>query len=390
MIADTGKWEVPDSGLWGFSHCGFFDTWYPWSGLPYGARLARLVDDLVASGANSFRPQIHWHQVEPMLTPKLSGPGDVTDELVDGYSKGGNGIHWDLYDQMIDALVRANVEPHIVIGAAYDFQVPSTTVGRAPGRAVPDNIGRDRYLAHIYLHARAAVRRYRDRVHLWQLENELNGAGETMLVVRWRTGWSWFDTGFQTAIIEVLASAVREEDPTALTSHNFVTDWKLIKGIYDWKVDVGRWLPFLDIVGVDSYPNYLFGWPSRGCSVGKKVRGAVQVSAGKPVMVLETGYPVRPRHRGMSEGRQVEYARDAIGSSVEAGACGFYHYELCSPEGYPNEGPWSNRFAQSIEPWWGFVRRDDSKRPAWFEYQRAMENARSRLSGGISNSTKPA
>jgi len=382
VSAAASKWKIPDTGLWGFSHCGFFDTWYPWMGAPYGVRLERLVGDLVASGADSFRPQIHWHQVEPMLASAISRPEDVTEQLVDGYSRGGNGINWELYDQMIDSLVASGIEPHIVVGAAYDFQVPSTTSGRAPGRAVPDNIGRESYLAHVYLHARAAVRRYRGRVHMWQLENELNGAGETMLVVRWRTGRSWLDTGFQTAIMDVLARAVREEDPTALTSHNFITDWKLIKGVYDWREDVRRWLSFIDIVGVDTYPNYVFGWPSRGRSVGKKVAQAVEISEGKPVMVLETGYPARPKHRGMSEGRQVEYARDAIGSAVEAGACGFYDYLICSPEGYPTEGPWSNRFFQSIEPWWGFIRCDDTKRPAWFAYVKAMEEARSQEKRG--------
>ena len=60
-------------------------------------------------------------------------------------------------------------------------------------------------------------------------------------------------------------------------------------------------------------------------------------------------------------------------------ALGFYYYELCSPEGFPVEGPWSNRFFQSIEPWWGMVRRDDSRRASWFEYRRAMEEARERL-----------
>ena len=375
-MVEKGKWRIPAEGLWGFSHCGGHDTWYPWSGMPFEARLERLIGDLVESGANSFRPQIHWHQVEPLIEQKLVGPEDVTNEMVEEYAKGENDIHWERYDMLIDGLVKAGIEPHMVVAAAYDFQIPSALVGSTCERAIPDFIGRDSFLAHAYLHTRAAVRRYRDRVHMWQLENELNGAAETLLAARWRSGRSWFDSGFLTVLMDVLSRAVLEEDPRALRSHNFVTNFKIIKGYYDWRNDVERWSSFVEIVGVDSYPNYIIGWPSMGRSLGKTVKAAVEVAGGKLVMVLECGYPAKPRHRGMSEGRQAEYARDAIASTVSAGGVGFFYYELCSPEGYRVAGPWSDKFFQSIEPWWGMVRSDDSRRPSWFAYKKAMEEAK--------------
>ncbi|MBU4175588.1 MAG: hypothetical protein KKB90_01330 [Actinobacteria bacterium] len=379
MTGGQAKWEVPAVGLWGFSHCAFYDSWYPWSGGTFQQRLERLTADLVDSGANSFRPHIHWRQVEPLLVASLRTPGDVTGEMVEEYARGRSGVDWGRYDMMIDSLVDAGIEPHVVLGAAYDFQVPVLGPGDGRTLAVPDNLGRDRYLAHVCLHARAAVRRYRGRVKLWQLENELNVAGETMLFFRWRSGRSWLDRGFLTALIEVLSRAVRREDPAALTSHNFHTDIRVAPGIYDWRKDVTRWLPLIDVVGVDGYPNYVFGWPSRGHVIGNKVREAVRVSGGRPVMVLESGYPVRPRYRGFSEARQAEYAPDALLSARQAGARGFYYYEMCSPEGYPVAGPWSDRFLQRVEPWWGMVRRDGSRRPAWFAYKRAMTDAREML-----------
>lgn len=380
MTGRPAKWEAPAVGLWGFSHCAFYDSWYPWSGGTFQQRLERLTADLVDSGANSFRPHIHWRQVEPSLVASLKNPGDVTGEMVGEYAAGGPGVDWGSYDMMVDSLVDAGIEPHIVLGAAYDFQLPTLRRGDGRTLAVPDNLGHDRYLAHVHLHARAAVRRYRDRVHLWQIENELNVAGETMLFFRWRSGRSWLDRGFLTALIEVLSDAVRREDPAALASHNFHTDIKVVPGIHDWRGDVTRWLPFIDVVGVDGYPNYVFGWPSRGHAIGKKVTEAVRVSSGRTVMVLESGYPVRPGYRGFNEARQAEYARDALLSARQAGARGFYYYVMCSPEGYPVEGPWSDRFLQSVEPWWGMVRRDDSRRPAWFAYKRAMADARETLS----------
>lgn len=370
------KYGLPEAGMWGFSHCGSFDSLYPWSGLSVAERIERLVRDLVEVGADSFRPHVHWHIVEPALAAGLACPEDVTDELVSSYAGDRGGMAWAAYDLMIDRLVSAGITPHVVLAAGYDFELPVSTEGRTCARATPDCAGLDRYLGQAYLHARAVVRRYKGRVNVWQLENELNVAGETMLLARWRSSRSWFDRGFQDALMGALSAAVREEDPGALTSHNFHTDIRLVRGAYHWTDDVLRWSRHIDIVGIDTFPNYLIGWPSRGGAVGKKVIEAREVAGGRPVVVMESGYPARPPFRGMSEARQASYVCDALASAARAGARGFYYYCLCSPEGFPVQGPWSNRLVQAVEPWWGFIRSDDSKRAAWFECRRALEDAR--------------
>jgi len=378
-MSSATRYELPGTGLWGFSHCASADSWFPWAGLTVEGRLQRLVAELRSVGADSFRPHIHWHRVEPVLATGLRHAGDVTEELVEEYAAGRAGIEWELTDTMVDALVAAGIEPHLVIAAGYDFEVPVSSGPPPSARAVPDCIGKERYIAQAYLHTRGAVRRYRQKVHLWQLENELNVAAETMLLARWRSGRAWLDRGFLDALIEALALAVREEDESALRSHNFHTDMRVLKGVYDWRDDVSRWLEHIDIVGVDSYPNYLVGTPPRGASVGRRVAEAVRIAGGRPVMVMESGYPVKPSVRGMSEARQAEFVRDAVASAVSEGAAGFYYYCLCSPEGFAVEGPWSNKHFQSVEPWWGFIRSDDSRRAAWHEYSKAVEDARERL-----------
>ena len=226
-MAEAKAWRVPEEGLWGFAHCAFYDSWYPWSNSGFAERLRMLVMDLLESGANSFRPQLHWHQVQETVPHGLRSPGDVSDEMVDRLARG-EGARWELYDSMVDSLIAAGMVPHLVLGAAYDFQIPSTSQGGCSDRARPDVIGMDSYLGQLYLHARAAARRYRGRVRIWQLENELNCAGETMLLAGWRTGRAWLDSGFLTSVIEVLSRAVREEDPGALTSHNFHTQWRVL------------------------------------------------------------------------------------------------------------------------------------------------------------------
>ncbi|MBU1669728.1 MAG: hypothetical protein KKF41_03140 [Actinobacteria bacterium] len=375
MADGVQEWRIPEEGLWGFSHCGTDDTWYPWSGLDATGRLERLVGDLAASGANSFRPQLHRHRVEPPGWRGPSRPEEVTGDDVSAY---GDAADWGSYDSLVDSLAATGLVPHLVLGAAYDFQLPRVLLDGKMVRATPDIVGRDRYLASLLVHARAAARHYRGRVRIWQLENELNAAGETMLLVRWRSGRCWLDSGFLTAVMEVLHRAVRMEDPGALTSHNFHCQWRIIRGVYDWRRDVKRWSRFLDVVGVDSFPNYLWGWPQLGRRVGAKVAQAVGIARGRPVMVLESGYPVRPRRRGMSESGQADFVREALEATVDAGGSGFYYYTLVSPEGFEVEGPWSNRFVQSVEPWWGMVRRDDTKRPSWDVYRDALLDIRER------------
>jgi hypothetical protein len=311
--------------------------------------------------------------VEPLSERAPARPDEVTEDAIATYEAAAS---WEFYDSMVDSLVVAGLVPHLVLGAAYDFQLPSMVLGGKTVRATPEVLGRDRYLASLYVHARAAARRYRGRVRIWQLENELNAAGETMLLVRWRSGRCWLDAGFLTAVMEVLCRAVRQEDPTALTSHNFHSQWRVIRGAYDWRRDIRRWSRFLDVVGVDSFPNYIWGRPPLGRRVGSKVAQAVQVAEGRPVMVLESGYPVRPWWRGMSERGQAVFARDAVEATVRAGGRGFYYYTLVSPEGLEVEGPWSNRFVQSVEPWWGMVRRDDTLRPSWQAYRVAVAKAK--------------
>ncbi len=367
------KWSIPKEGLWGFAHCGFFDTWYPWSGLPYEGKLARLISDLKESGANSFRPQIHWHQVEPVMIEGVYSIEDVTDDLVDAYAKGELDVSWGKYDQMVHSLVEARIEPHLVIAAGYSFQIPNALIRDSYRRGIPDFIGKERYIAQAFLHTRAAVRRYIGKVYIWQIENELNAAAETLILARWRSGSAWIDWGFLTQLVQTLSQAVKQENPQALCSHNFSLRPFL------WRDDIQHWREFLDVIGIDPYPNYVFGFPQRGRSVGRFVKDAVAASEGKPVMVLESGYPVRPARRGYSESRQAAYIKDAIHSAVEAGVRGFYYYELCSHEGFPAEGPWSDKFFQSIEPWWGLVRRDDTKRPGFYQFRASVEQAKNRI-----------
>ena len=354
----------------GFSHMNFFNSLYPWErGWTSRDRIDRAVSDMREIGANAWRPQIHWGVVEPAVVRPFLRIEDVTDQMVEDYARD-EGLGWSDYDYMVDACAAARIELHPVVGAAYHFQVPFIDHVTSGLRFLPSTAGRDHYLGRLFLHARGVVRRYRDRVGLWQIENELNAAGETKTFVRWRHGRMWWNWSFLTAVMQTLHRAVKTESQKALVSHNFQCDYRRVPGIWDWRRDVRRWAQAVDIVGVDRYPDYMIGRFSRGRAVARTVEAAKEVSGGKPVMIMEAGYPTAPSYRGFSEQGQVRYIESAIEASIDAGAEGFYYYNLVSPEGHLK---WfqGNSFIEKIEPHWGLFRGDGSAKPG-FEAFRAV------------------
>ena len=139
----------------------------------------------------------------------------------------------------------------------------------------PDAIGRENYLGLYYLHTRACVRRYADKVLAWQIENEPNTAAESV-IIGLREGNSWGDQDFVTEVLQMLEKAVREEDPEAWITINFHTD-------LHFEDEVVKWLDLIDVVGIDAYPNYLSGDSVLSDIVLQRVSRAKELSNGKPV-----------------------------------------------------------------------------------------------------------
>lgn len=340
----------------GFSYAHDLDFCYPWEPPDPRRQLEHLYRDLRAAGTTWWRPHLCWNRVEPRLLE------------VSGVEEYASAARWHDVDLMVDGAAEAGVRLAVVLGAGYSVQLPST----GTGRLLPDAVGRSRYLERASLHARAVVRRYRGKVAVWQLENELNIAGECTLF-GWRHGRAWWSRSFQDDLIRVLHEAVRAEDPGARTTHNICAELKHVPGVYSWKADVRRWARFMDVIGIDAYPNYLLGWPNRAAVVAEKVREALAAAGGKPVAVLESGYPVAPARRLFSEERQAEYYASLIPAVREAGASGLFLYALTSPEAGRDDPRWEGkgeRFPQAVERHWGVVRDDGTFRPA-FEAVRA-------------------
>ena len=219
-------------------------------------------------------------------------------------------------------------------------------------------VGKDAYLGQIALHAAGAARRYRGTVPLWNTENELNWTPVHVLVAGWRMGLAWFDFSFLSRLIETLHRAVHlGAGGDALATMNL--------NIHDpfWLQRLRQWEPFMDVVGLGAYPNYLFSRPVLDELLLGAIDRATQATA-KPVMVMETGSPSGPEERGYSETLQAFYLEQTAYGTAEKGASGYFWYRLDDPEKPPQEDG-----LQAVEAFWGFVDGKGKRKESFSRFQ---------------------
>ena len=335
---------------------------------------------------------------------------------------------WGTFDNLIQSYVENNFQIFAVLAGGLNCDLP-----RFQGAvANPDRIGRQFYLGHIYLFAKATARRYGKTIKAFFIEDELNEAGLAALL-GWRepcsidfrtrrfTQTCWTDFNFLTELIKTLSQAVRQEAPKSLVGILLHTDihdnfhkglWAAIAGRKNFVESVVAWEQFGDIIGLDFFPNYYIADPVYFTDVGERIKKIKAVLLEKSVVVLETGYSIpkqstNPYPVNWDEEKQAIYVHGAIESAVEAGADGFSYFNPeglgCSPPpgGYTAKDLYAlqklgrafrqgdtlaavvavielgvdyldARFRcvlQAAEGY-GFLRPDGSKRPAYYSIQR--------------------
>jgi len=335
----------------GFSGGG---PWYPHqvNGETDEEKLENFTDLLREIGAEWFRMGIPIIAVREKIDP-CEGP----------FSQLQNG-EWALVEKTVATFEKKGISLILAVGVGYTGGLPFISEDgclkeMAGERIHPHIIGKDRYIEFTTAFARIMVRKFKNFVKIWQIENELNVACETV-AWGWREGNAWCEREFLDSLIESLYHAVKEEDPDAKTTHNFHTD-------LHFKEDIKRWYEYLDIIGLDAYPNYLVGEPTYGREVGKRVGIAVRLFPEKPVIVLETGYPTFPEERKFSEENQAKYIRDAIDSTFENGGAGFLYFTFITSEKDEIKG------LQRVEPFWGVIRADGTKKEGYWALKEGFE-----------------
>lgn len=252
---------------------------------------------------------------------------------------------WRWADSHLRGLIDAGISPFPVIGLGWIGCLP-TINGET---ATPDRLGSDTYLAYLYLYARAVVERYdgdgdRDasgiHIKLWQIENELNQAMFTTLY-GWRepTGVDgltslWADQDFLFDVLFTLNRAVHQADPSAITTHNFHTD---VPPEYNhffkqpgWPESARLWRDLMDVIGFDAYPNYYYADPLRIDAITERINILKQAGGGKPIIIMESGYPAGPLETGFSPEKQAQYLDQAVHAAIDGGAIGYFHFKLSS------------------------------------------------------------
>jgi len=344
-----------------------------------GADFGRFWLDWSKIQATAFRfnpatQELVWENNPAYSYPALESiAGNST--LIDEYA---SHLTWTEFDTFIQSLIQARIAPLPLIADA-------TTAPLAPGtqaRIAPEDegwtgsacilgtcvdyvgIGRDAYLAQAYLHAAALARRYRDRIGIWNLENELNWAYVHAGVAGWRVGNAWSDPEFCRRLLETLSDGIKAGNPSALATMNF--------NIHDpaYLQKIRAWADPLDLIGLGAYPNYLFASPVISSLLADAVRSTKSLSD-KPVLVLETGYPSGPAVKGYSEANQVQYLDESAQVTSGNGGAGYFYFHLEDPPGAP--GPDD---LQAVEYYWGLTYPDGTTKPAYGEFQKLIADSR--------------
>ena len=288
-----------------------------------------LADNLQQARADFVRCWFSWRFFEPRLAPPSS-----LDRLAEA------GYPQYPMDDFVGTLTGRGIEVVPVIACGYQ-------------RMLPDGMSVDSdpttYLRRAAVHARLVVRRYKDRVKHWQIENEPNW-WEMHEAGGWRRGASWVESGpFREDLLRVLNEAVHQEDPSALTIINLEADRPIAK--------IEEYARNCDVIGLDFYPNYRSAEPLSVAPFEKASDYAR--SSGKPLFVAETGYPSGPALLGYSEQKQAQYVELAVREAFaqdRINAIGLWRYVDTSWRSFPEQ---ENHF--------GLIDEKRGPKDAWFK-----------------------
>ncbi|MDG6900664.1 MAG: hypothetical protein JRM80_01685 [Nitrososphaerota archaeon] len=299
-----------------------------------------LADNLQSAGVDYVRCWFSWLFFEPKPVPAAS-LGELAESGYPEYP----------LDSFVDSLSAKDIGIIPVLACGYQ-------------RMLPEGLSVDAdptlYLRRAAVHAKLVVRRYKDRVKNWQIENEPNW-WEMHETAGWRKGASWVDSKeFRDDLLKTLNEAVHEEDPSARTIINLEAD-KPIKAINEVAAAC-------DLVGLDYYPNYRAADPINLSEF--KTASEYSRAIGKPVFIAETGYPSGPSFLGYSSQKQAQYVELALREALATegiNAIGIWRYIDTAWRSFPEQ---ENHF--------GLIDEKGGPKEAWYRLAHIIKELKGR------------
>ena len=244
-----------------------------------------------------------------------------------------------LLDTFVDTLTAAGIEILAVLGNGYT-------------RFLPEGLSLahlQKYVDDLVPSSAEIVRHYKDKIKMWQIENEPNW-WKQHLAVSWRSGLIWLEPKGNEIILRSLHDVVRAENPEAKIIVNLEADRKKV----DWKF----YSKYCDMLGLDLYPGYAH--PHRTSADEIKIASEVKSETGSHVIIAETGYPSGPRLLGYNEENQATYVRSACEVAYQCDAVDalcIWRFADTSWRSFPMQ---ENHF--------GLLTKEGKPKPAWPEY----------------------
>lgn len=288
-----------------------------------------------------------WNFFQPRI---LSHDGIGTPSLArlptSGSSPSSSPEYMFPLDHFVSMMSDAGIDIVAVIGNGYSRFLP---LGLQT-----DHIGE--YLRKLTESSREIVRHYKDKVKVWQIENEPNW-WRAHYSSQWRRGVIWLSAKNQEPILKALRDVVRSESPESTIVVNLMADdrgaaWKL-------------YAKYSDILGLDFYPNYIRSAPINAARLST-ISTQVKRETGLPILITETGYPTGPRLMGFDEENQRTFVRSACGhafGSDDVIGLGWFRFSDSYWKSFPFQ---ENHF--------GLLTKEGVPKPGWVEYSRLIQS----------------
>jgi len=258
------------------------------------------LERIVELGAGWVRLHIPWRYVE-----KEKGVFDFS-----------------FYDKLIDRIEEKGLNVLAAVGCAYSQMLPD--------RILKENdicLDLPSYLPQLKRYVTETVAHFKDKVAIWQAENEINHTELHVVPGGWRRPAWILDQKKEIQILFCIISGIRENTSKSQIMVNLECDnpnWQKSLKAYT------RSLSF-DIIGIDFYPSYSFipcdpinSFPNRILRLSEIIDTALSFK--KKVIVAEIGYPA-PKEN-YSEENQAAYIHHACQALLTTKAKGIFIWEL--------------------------------------------------------------